>query len=709
MDATNEKILKQLQEYAAMYFAAIVEKNTDNGKCQLKPGKYSAKELADSNKAACGSYELPEDSIFDESVEITADSFGCEFPYRRIFAILAQWEAMSKAGKQKAVFEIGEVEEKSAKVLLNEKTELGAFKTKSVKLQRIIGNWWMPRKVKKNQPIELYYELNGVMLVPGKQVWSDSPTDPQTVKWCEQRNDEEISKLLLSFISNDREGTQQKTPYYAEVVNRANIAATPAETPRIVRVEIVRDFDSTYYANLYGGNGGCHNLSKEYTDFRTLKTLCKKEYGVNLPNLSQIEFETHGRKSYAYISTETPRISTETVETTNVSAEAKQGENEAGMPKYTIYNRDGYTWVVFERGIIRQCAKRSGVSCKCAEWDTIAQAYNGVHSSMGFGNYFFFDSEADAIRFAELVAEGDVCGYWKLYMANLKAEIEAKKQRIAEECAEFDEAQAYFAEIDAGRIAQSLTTPPTPPDESTIHPADKTPTERTETAETVNVSAEDGNAENEPIKHISEIMETCRTWDDEKRVYTDEYKYYTWLANHIPEHKATNKNTTELILEEVRERILAAATLAAHGVPKCDMEGAVCAIINRLAKMEDILQFHNRTEPPQSSEAPQTAECTTDTPKPQEMARKEPKQVIRNSRTTQRRTIKRFLIVQSVPRLAKCSTAHHIAGASKMVYSGIIPSGYAPPIRGDCKLSISTRAKPPNRASCEKINILQPP
>ena len=634
MDAINMAVLAELQEYAQLYFSAIVGLHTVDGRCGLKPGKYTAKELADSNKAACGFYVLPQDPMFDEQITITAGTFNCEFPYRRIFAILAQWEAMSKAGKQKAVFEIGEVEEKSAKVLLNEKTELGAFKTKSVKLQRIIGNWWMPRKVKKNQPIELYYELNGVMLVPGKQVWSDSPTDPQTVKWCEQYNDEEISKLLLSFISNDREGTQQNTPYYAEVVNRANIAATPAETPR---------------------------------------------------------------------------ISTETVETTNVSAEAKQGENEAGMPKYTIYNRDGYTWVVFERGIIRQCAKRSGVSCKCAEWDTIAQAYNGVHSSMGFGNYFFFDSEADAIRFAELVAEGDVCGYWKLYMANLKAEIEAKKQRIAEECAEFDEAQAYFAEIDAGRIAQSLTTPPTPPDESTIHPADKTPTERTETAETVNVTAEDGNAENEPIKHISEIMETCRTWDDEKRDYTDEYKYYTWLANHIPEHKATNKNTTELILEEVRERISAAATLAAHGVPKCDIEGAVCAVVNRLAKMEDILQFHNRTEPPQSSEAPQTAECTTDTPKPQEMARKEPKQVIRNSRTTQRRTIKRFLIVQSVPRLAKCSTAHHIAGASKMVYSGIIPSGYAPPIRGDCKLSISTRAKPPNRASCEKINILQPP
>lgn len=111
----------------------------------------------------------------------------------------------------------------------------------------------------------------------------------------------------------------------------------------------------------------------------------------------------------------------------------------------------------------------------------------------------------------------------------------------------------------------------------------------------------------------------------------------------------------------------------------------------------------------QSPETPQAAECIADTPKPREMAQKEPKQVIRNSRTTQQRTIKRFLIVQSVPRLAKCSTAHYIAGASKMVYSGIIPSGYAPPIRGDCKLSISTRAKPPNRARSDRISNYKPP
>lgn len=123
--------------------------------------------------------------------------------------------------------------------------------------------------------------------------------------------------------------------------------AQHTEAPRIVRVEIVRDFDKSYYANLYGENGGCHNLSKEYTDFRTLKTLCKKEYGVNLPNLSQIEFETHGRKSYAYISTETPQISTGTAEPVNASVE---GEKEAETKETPRCECPNYADYAFERG-----------------------------------------------------------------------------------------------------------------------------------------------------------------------------------------------------------------------------------------------------------------------------------------------------------------------------------------------------------------------
>lgn len=107
-----------------------------------------------------------------------------------------------------------------------------------------------------------------------------------------------------------------------EAEKRKKQIITLAETPRIVRVEIVRDFDSTYYANLYDESGNSHSLSKEYVDYRTLKSLCKSEYGVTIPNLANVEFEKHGRKSYAHISTETPRISTETAEVENAAGES---------------------------------------------------------------------------------------------------------------------------------------------------------------------------------------------------------------------------------------------------------------------------------------------------------------------------------------------------------------------------------------------------
>ncbi len=544
MDAINMAVLAELQEYAQLYFSAIVGLHTVDGRCGLKPGKYTAKELADSNKAACGLYVLPQDPMFDEQITITAGTFNCEFPYRRIFAILAQWEAMSKAGKQKAVFEIGEVEEKSAKVLLNEKTELGAFKTKSVKLQRIIGNWWMPRKVKKNQPIELYYELNGVMLVPGKQVWSDSPTDPQTVKWCEQHNDEEVSKLLLSFISNDREGTQQNTPYYAEVVNRANIAATPAEPPR---------------------------------------------------------------------------ISTETAGTVNVSAEDGNAEKTAN------FNDETRRYII----------------------DTFKTKENLVAKFM------------DAIK-SDNAELGE-------YKANTRKGGKFRKERM------------QHLEDSATELANQM-------EEWSAVFDEPLPIE-------------------EPHDHITiyqSALDQCKALAENPKVI---------LREDVARVKRMDGKTARIV-----------ATNLDDGFSHCPLYFVVYVdempMLENYATLETAIESAKTdiptnpfdvSQPPQSPETPQAAECIADTPKPQEMARKEPKQVIRNSRTTQRRTIKRFLIVQSVPRLAKCSTAHHIAGASKMAYSGIIPSGYAPPIRGDCKLSISTRAKPPNRASCEKINILQPP
>lgn len=286
------------------------------------------------------------------------------------------------------------------------------------------------------------------------------------------------------------------------------------------------------------------------------------------------EIEAEKRKKQPATPAETLRISTETAETVNVSADEKKAAVAAKKPIWKQanelageYEKRGYQFVYNER--TKLCY-------------------------LTIPGHIFVDGSQCTTELT-YVMTGKIDGFRDVPKA-------------------VGEYNAMYCAKYAERCPQMLAYLPTEP------------------RETVNVSVEGENAENEPIKHISEIMETCRTWDDEKRDYTDEYKYYTWLANHIPEHKATNKNTTELILEKVRERISAAATFAAHGVPKCDIEGAVCAVVNRLAKMEDVLQFCNHKEPPQSPETPQAGECSTDTLKPRETARKRQNRAIGNTR-----------------------------------------------------------------------------
>ncbi len=41
-DETNTKVLAQLQEYAQLYFDAIIEANTKDGKRAAMPGNYIA-------------------------------------------------------------------------------------------------------------------------------------------------------------------------------------------------------------------------------------------------------------------------------------------------------------------------------------------------------------------------------------------------------------------------------------------------------------------------------------------------------------------------------------------------------------------------------------------------------------------------------------------------------------------------------------------
>lgn len=231
---TNSKVLARLQEYAQLYFEAIIEANTDaNGKCDLKPGKYSANELTDnSHKSVLGrAWELPCDTMFDEELTIEAGTFQCTFPYSRIFEILAYWEAMMKAGKQKAVFEIGNVEIISAKVLTDEKTELGAYKEKRIKLQRLHGNWYAAARIKRNAcNVDIYYKHEKLIFCGGQM--SVDMLDDKNRELLIMRLDKienSLTKSLLQLAAH-RE-------YFAEVCKRMNIeaqqSATIAETPQI--------------------------------------------------------------------------------------------------------------------------------------------------------------------------------------------------------------------------------------------------------------------------------------------------------------------------------------------------------------------------------------------------------------------------------------------------------------------------------------------
>lgn len=567
MDAINQDVLKQLQEYARRYFAAIVELNTVNGKCNLAPGKYSAKQLIDnSHKSVFGHcFALPEDEVYNENIAVQSGTFRASFPYRRIFAILADWEAMSKAGKLKTVFEIEGAEEKSAKVMTSEKTILGAYKEKKMTLRRIHGNWWGEvKEICKNKGYSGYYELNGVMFQGGGKTFFGEPEHESTVNFCEKHGDDEMKTAILNYIVQNP--GSEFCAYYSEVLSRAGISMDNQEATAIM--EAARE-------------------EKRKRDEEEARELAERKAREEEARRKRQEMETRVKRQMAE---KLAKAKEDFVSGNKISEEDFED----------IAASIGYEINIRTVGTLR----------KRAEW-------------------------------IEVDSEGTPTVYGTKRRAGLEGAFEAIREVYA-------------------RLKESAA------------------------------QAKEGN---ESIKHISEIMETCRTWDDETRDYTDEYKYYTWLANHIPEHKTTNKNVTEIILEKIRERISAAATLKAHGVPKCDIEGAVCAVVNRLAKMEDILQFHKRIEPPQSP----TTSTDIQTIKPQEKRattpRKEPKRAYWThpawTAGNQRR---------NVPRSLNCSTAYHIRDVTKMVAG---PPGYAPPIRGDCR--------PLNHPRSDHITDFKPP
>lgn len=62
-------------------------------------------------------------------------------------------------------------------------------------------------------------------------------------------------------------------------------------------VEIVKDIDGSYYANV-NYNGYTVWGLPEYVTYKELKKAFKEKIGYTLPNLSELPFRSYGRKYY---------------------------------------------------------------------------------------------------------------------------------------------------------------------------------------------------------------------------------------------------------------------------------------------------------------------------------------------------------------------------------------------------------------------------
>ena len=65
-------------------------------------------------------------------------------------------------------------------------------------------------------------------------------------------------------------------------------------------LEVVQDFDGTYYANMVM-NGKPVTGLPEYVNYNTLRDAIRQQTGVVILNRSQMKFQGRGRKKYAYI------------------------------------------------------------------------------------------------------------------------------------------------------------------------------------------------------------------------------------------------------------------------------------------------------------------------------------------------------------------------------------------------------------------------
>ncbi len=176
----------------------------------------------------------------------------------------------------------------------------------------------------------------------------------------------------------------------------------------------------------------------------------------------------------------------------------------------------------------------------------------------------------------------------------------------------------------------------------------ETPQISTQTAETVNVSAEEEKAAERAENNESAKLLTV-------------IKRHEWGATPILFAYDPDKHIASATFKSISGDISVVNA-------KCDNDG-YCHVYDSCITIEELawenMHAHNFIEPPQSPEAPQTVDCATDTPKPRETARKPQNRGIGNTRHSRLGAngyamldnASATLTAMSVPR--ECSTADY--------------------------------------------------
>lgn len=217
MTTTDKTVLDALQTHAREYFQQLCDFLKQNG-VTLESGQYSARDLC-SGRTPWNKSLRPKCETSNNTIEISADNFKCSFLLMNVFEILSNWEAITKAGSSKAVFEVGGVEIQKLKVLSTDTTPLGTYKTKTVTLRRLVGNWWIGTKYDRFKKTRLYYQAGEVLFYTSKEFYNCEIDDESAVNFCNRYDSKILDLVVGASVNTDME----LQPYFAEVAKRIGI------------------------------------------------------------------------------------------------------------------------------------------------------------------------------------------------------------------------------------------------------------------------------------------------------------------------------------------------------------------------------------------------------------------------------------------------------------------------------------------------------